>query len=229
MISTGVGSGCLLKTFRANRLIWENQVGSGTVAGISSPFLGGVHHLLHISYQKPLIYDHLPEPEKSVERRNGKEITMNLFLMPESFPTCLGILIQLSPSFLGLLCIIPRQARGITCVQFVFVAKPRKKHGVTPYLLLQYLLYHCNFPWIPDTATSKLIIFPHSVGNHRMLVREAPRDTIFAWNTAVHPMDWATPRRGQCCECVHPAIEWRLCQTHLSWGKQKNLPPIRVW
>lgn len=220
MISTGAGSGCLLKTFRANRLIWEHQVGSGTVAGISSPFLGGVHHLLHISYQKPLIYDHLPE--KSVERRNGTEITMNLFLMPESFPTCLGILIQLSPSFLGLL-------------QLYLFQNPL----TTPWHLIFFtvLLYLCNFPWIPDTAifqkeswsipVSEPIIFPHSVGNHRMLAREAPRDTIFAWNTAVHPMDWATPRRGQCCECVHPAIEWRLCQ-HICHWKQKTFA-IRVW
>lgn len=229
MISTGAGSGCLLKTFRANRLIWENQVGSGTVAGISTPFLGGVHHLLQISYQKPLIYDHLPEPEKSVERRNGKEITMNLFLMPELFPTCLGILIQLSPSFLGLLCIILRRAGESHVFSYICFKTPWQHRDTLSFTVLLYL---CNFPWIPDTAMDILYPSPSSfhtplgiTGCWPEMLRETPSSLEI-----LRFIPW-TEQHQDVANAANASILWpiemRLPNTSVI--ENKKTFPIRVW
>lgn len=229
MISTGAGSGCLLKTFRANRLIWENQVGSGTVAGISTPFLGGVHHLLHISYQKPLIYDHLPEPEKSVERRNGKEITMNLFLMPELFPTCLGILIQLSPSFLGLLCIILRQAGESHVFSYICFKTPWQhrdtlfflQYFYTPAISHGYLTQ----PWISFIQAHHLSalrwespdVDPRGSARHHLRLKYCGSSHGLS-NTKTWPM-----------LRMRPSCDWDAFAKHICHGENKNTFPIRVW
>ena len=235
MISTGAGSGCLLKTFRANRLIWENQVGSGTVAGISTPFLGGVHHLLQISYQKPLIYDHLPEPEKSVERRNGKEITMNLFLMPELFPTCLGILIQLSPSFYWVTVYNSEASRGVTCVQLYLFQNPL----TTPWHLIFYSTFMpLQFPM--DTWHSHIskgiLEYPCVRAHHLSTLRWESPDVGPRCSVRHHlRLKYCGSSHGLSNTKTWPMLRMRpscgirrsVCPTHLSL-KTKNLPH-QVW